>query len=787
MAMLDRKLGRDLWHIRGQVLAIACVIAAGVAVVVLSLGTLTSLRDMRDAYYERYRFAHVFAYALRAPERLVETMSDIPGVARVDTRIVEDIILDMPSLNEPARGRINSLPEGRQPELNRIFLREGRLVEPGRPGEVVINVAFAEAHDLHPGDEVVANINGRRRTLQVVGTALSPEFIYAISPGEFIPDNSRFGVMWMGREALEAAFDLDGAFNQVSLSLTRSAVVPDVLDRMDDILEPYGGIGAFHRDDQQSHAFMRSEFEQLETMVNVIPPIFLAVAAFLLNIVINRLVQTEREQIGLLKAFGYSNYDVGWHYMKFVLAIAAIGVVLGWGFGAWLGRGMTEYYTQYFQFPFLYYRPSLSTFVGSGIISLVVAAFGATWAVKNAIQLSPAVAMAPPAPPVYKKTITERFAFAARMTAPSRMIIRHIMRWPVRAGLTALGVSFSLALLISMLFFVDSIDEMLELFFFNTQRQDVTVVFPNPRTDIVAEDLQNLPGVMRAEVFRIVPVRFRNGYLSERAAITGVDYGANLSRLMDANNNSVSLPPDGLVLTSQLASMLNISAGQWLEVEVMEGRRPHIRMPVNAITTEYLGTAAYMDRRALGRMMEEAPAASGAYLALDESQIEAFFQEVKFIPGIQGVSLRGASLEEMERIMDETMLTMVGFFVFFASLITIGVVYNSARISLSERGRELASMRVLGFTKGEVASVLLGELAIITLISLPIGCVLGWAMARIMVEGFETELYRLPFIINPSTFGWAVIVVILSAMITGVLVARRVNQLDLVAVLKTRE
>ena len=785
--MLDRKLRRDLWHIRGQVLAIGFVIAAGVAVVVLSMGTLTSLRDTRDAYYDRYRFADIFAYVRRAPEHLAEAMADIPGVQRVNTRIVEDIVLDMPGLMEPARGRIHSLPEGRQPELNRLFLRSGRMVEPGRSDEVLLNVDFAEAHDLHPGDRVVGNINGRRRTLEVVGTALSPEFIYAIAPGEFVPDNRRYGVMWMGREGLEAAFDLDGAFNEVSLSLTRSAVEEDVVDRVDDLLEPFGGVGAFTREDHESDAFLRGEFDQLSMMTRIMPPIFLLVAAFLLNIVINRLVDTEREQIGLLKAFGYHNYAVGWHYMKFVLAITSFGVLIGWVLGAWLGRGMTDMYAGYFQFPFLFYRPELGIFLQSGILSFAVAVAGSWFAARRAVRLAPAVAMQPPAPPVYRKMMTEKWGLERFLGAPSRMIIRHLARWPLRAGMTIIGISFSGALLVSTFFFLDAIDEMFELFFFSTQKQDVTVIFPSPRADIVAQDLLNLPGVMRAEVFRAVPVRFRNGHLDERAAITGVDAGADLSRLMDMNHNEIELPSDGLVLTDQLARMLAVSPGDWLEIEVMEGRRPHVRAPVNAVSQEYIGLAAYMDRYALSRLMEEAPAASGGYLTLDTNALAEFFEAVKEIPAVHGVTVLGAALEEFEEIMDETMVRMIAVYIAFASLITVGVVYNSARISLSERGRELASMRVLGFTKGEVAGLLLGELAVVTIISLPLGCLMGYALAAYMIKSFSTELYRLPFIIYPSTYGWAIIVVLLSAIVTGALVARRVNRLDLVAVLKTRE
>lgn len=787
MSMLDRKLRRDLWHIRGQVVAISFVIAAGIAIMVLMQGSLTSLQETRDAYYDRYRFADIFAYARRAPESLTARIAEIEGVARVDTRIVQDIVLDMPDLIEPARGQIHSLPEGREANLNRIYLRSGRLLEPGRPDEVIINEAFAIAHGLFPGDQISGNINGRRRTLTIVGTALSPEFIYTISPGEFIPDNRRFGILWMGRETLAAAFDLDGAFNEVSVSLTRDADELDVIDRMDDLLDPYGGVGAFGRVDHQSDAFLESEFNQLRSMSVVIPPIFIAVAAFLLNIVINRLIDTEREQVGLLKAFGYHDFSVGWHYMKFVLAITGIGILLGWGLGTWMGQAMTTMYGDYFKFPFLIYRPNISTFIISGGLSVAIAVFAAWFAVRRAVRLAPAVAMVPPAPPVYRRSVAERWGIAKYLGAPSRMILRNLSRWPLRAALTSVGISLSVAMLIMSLFMIDSIDEMLDLFFFSTQRQDVTLTFVNPRQDIAREDVQNLPGVLRAEMFRAVPVRLRNGPLSERVGITGIEDDADLTRLLDVNNRVVTLPLDGIVLTDQLALQLDLEAGDWVDVEVMEGRRPHLRIPVNGISQEYVGLAAYMNREALSRVMEEAPAASGAYVAIDMNRLEEFFGAVKKLPIVQGVTMRIAALSEFRRIMDNSMVTAISFYILFAALIAVGVVYNSARISLSERARELASMRVLGFTKSEVAGVLLGELAVVTLISLPIGCLMGYGMAAGIVNQFATELFRLPFIIQPSTFGWAVLIVIVATVVTGAIVARRINNLDLVAVLKTRE
>ena len=353
MSALNLKLARDLWHIRGQALAIAVVIGCGVAVFVMALSTIRSLDETRTAYYERYRFAEVFASVKRAPEWLTGRIGDIPGVKSVAARIVVDVSLDLPAVAEPITGRLISLPERAGPTHNDFTLRSGRMLAPGRADEAVVSRAFAEAHRLAPGNQISAILNGHKRRLTIVGIALSPEYVYAIAPGAIIPDNSRFGVLWMGRKALAAAYDLDGAFNDVSLTLLRGALEDDVIRRLDDILEPYGGVGAYGRGDQVSNWYLSSEIEQLGHLARHLPPIFLAVAVFLLHMVVSRLIATEREQIGVLKAFGYTDSEVGWHYLKLVMAIVGAGVVFGSATGAGLGRGLTELYAEFFQFPLL--------------------------------------------------------------------------------------------------------------------------------------------------------------------------------------------------------------------------------------------------------------------------------------------------------------------------------------------------------------------------------------------------------------------------------------------------
>jgi putative ABC transport system permease protein len=784
---LDRKLLRDLWRIKGQALAIALVIGGGVATFVTWMGTLESLDQTRAAYYERHRFADVFAVVKRAPERLAVSIARIPGVKAVDTRIVRDVTLDIAGLDEPAVGRLISIPERGSPGLNTLAMRAGRSVSSGRPDEVVISEAFADAHGFIPGDHFRATINGHRRRLDIVGVALSPEYVYSLSPGAMLPDDKRYGVMWMGHEALAASFDLEGAFNDVSLTLLRNASLTEVIARLDDLLEPYGGTGAYGRDDQLSNWFLSGEIEQLGIMATIMPSIFMAVSAFLLNMVVSRMIAIEREQIGLLKAFGYGAWAIGWHYAKLVLVLTGGGVLFGFAAGAWLGRDITELYTQFYRFPFLYYRPSGSIFAIAAVASVAAALLGTAGALRGAMNLSPAAAMVPPSPPLYRRGVFDRLRLTAVLDQPSLMILRHITRWPLRSAMTATGVAMAVALLLSSLYWLDAIEHMLDVNFFRAQHQDVTVTLIEPQSQGTLHEIEHLPAVIAAEAFRAVPARLRFGHREHREAIVGIAPDARLNLVYDVDNQVVAMPPDGLVLSTKLAELLGVEPGDVVTVEVMEGRRPLRHIRVAAVVEVYLGTPAYMSMAALNRMMLEGPTMSGAHLLVDDHAAAALYGELKALPKVAGVSLRTAAVDSFRATLAELINYMITFYALFASLLAVGVVYNSARISLSERGRELASMRVLGFTRVEVSYVLLGELAALVFVALPLGCLAGYGLAISLTAAFDTELYRIPLYIERSTYGFSVAVVVVATFLSSVIVRRRIDQLDLVAVLKTRE
>ncbi|MDJ0899406.1 MAG: FtsX-like permease family protein [Xenococcus sp. MO_188.B8] len=788
MNSLDRKLFRHLWHARGQVIAIALVVACGIASFVMARSAYTSLTLTQNSYYNEYHFAQVFAALKRAPETLKQQIIEIPGIAQTQTRIVVDVTLDVPNLPEPATGRLISIPEQRVSMLNDIYIRQGRYIDSERGNEIIVSEAFAKANQLQLGDRIGAIINGRWEQLQIVGTALSPEYVYEVrGAGELFPDNKRFGVIWMGRDALGKAYDLDGAFNNVALSLSPGAQETAVINQLDRLLTRYGGLGAYSREDQLSHQILSDEIKGLEGMATFLPAIFLGIAAFLLHVVLSRLVGTQREQIAVLKAFGYDNFTIGVHYLKFVLIIVTMGSILGITVGLWLGRGLTQIYTQFYKFPLLRYDFSPRVLATAMIVSYAAAAIGAFMAVNKAVALPPAQGMRPEPPARFQPTIIERLGLQRFFSTAGRIILRNLERKLIQAGLSIFGISLAVAILITGNYMKDAINYLMDFQFRQVQREDMTIIFNEPRSSRTRYEVSNLPGVMDSEPFRLVSARLRFEHRTYRIALTGLEPQGKFRRLMDKNLHSVLLPSDGLVLTTKLAEILAVQPGDLLTVEVLEGSRPVRQITVEGLVDELLGVQAYIDIHALNRLMREGATISGAYLAVDSHFSSQLYKELKQIPAVTGISTREASLNSFKEITVQNLQIMTTWLVIFACIITISVVYNSARIALAERGRELASLRIMGFTKAEVAFILLGEQAILILLAIPVGYLIGYGLAALISAAYNSELYRLPLIINKSTYAVTFVVVILAALGSGLIIRHQINRLDLIAVLKTRE
>src|SRR5512147_1412337 len=787
MKALDKKLWRDLWLMKGQALAIVLVIVSGVATFVMFIGVMHSLNATRDAFYRDFAFADVFGSLKRAPESLKDRINEIPGVNLVETRVAADVKLDIRGFDEPVTAKLMSVPNNGRPLLNRLYLRTGRMVEPSKDNEVVVSEAFAQAHRFKPGDSFGAVINGRWKTLVITGIALSPEFVLQVKPGGISPDFKRYGILWMSREAVGTAYDMDGAFNDVVLTVAPGETIADVITRLDAVLDRYGGFGAAGRKDQMSHRFLSEEFRQLDRFAKVFPAIFIGVAAFLLSVVITRTVSTQREQIASLKAVGYSNFDVGVHYTKLVLFIVVIGVAAGIAAGVWLGKGLGRIYMEFYRFPYLNFELGPSVVGAAVLITTGSALLGTLRAVRQAALLPPAQAMRPEPPMIYKKTMLEKTGLERILSQPSRIVLRNIGRKPVKALLSVVGISFGCAVMISSGFFSASVDFMVDLQFRQAQREDMTVTYIEPSARRTIYELKGIYGVEHVEPFRTVPVQFRFGHRTYRTVIQSFEPGTRLHYLLDTNLKPIELPPSGIVLTDYLANMLGIKAGDQLTVEVLEGSRPVRQVPVVSLVKQFIGVMGYMDRNALNRLMREGDLVSGAYLTVDTSEQSQIYRNLVGTPRVGGMAVRRDEIRNFYDTQAESMLFFTFIATILAGTISFGVVYNSARISLAERSRELASLRVLGYTRGEISYIFLGELAILTLLALPLGFVLGRGLCAYITTAIESDLFRVPVVLENETYALGAAVVLLSASVSGLIVRHRLDHLDLVAVLKTRE
>ena len=780
MTALWSKLRRDLWHGRGQALAIAVVVACAVATSAGSVATARALNRSRDLYYARANMPDVFADATRVPAPVAARLAAIPGVAELESRTTGDGRVSWPGGS--ARVRVSSVSAGGG-RLGTLRLRSGRL--PGR-GEAAISEGFAEAAGLHPGDRLSLVVNGRLQPINISGVALSPEFVYALPPGGLFPDDRHFGLLWMAPKDAEAALDMQGAFDEVVFKLVPGASAADVIGAVDPVLLPFGGEGAYGLDRLVSNRFLSDEITQLDNMATVLPAIFLGVAAFLVSVTLSRLIASQRMQIGTLRALGYGSNAIGLHYGSYAAAIALAGALAGLGLGYAFGAYMSRMYMEFYRFPVLDYRADPRAMASATALALLAALVGAAGSVRRAVRLAPAEAMRPPAPGRFKPTLLERTGLArALLSLPSRMSLRGLARRPVRAALGTLGIASSVAVLVAGAFFGDAMDFMLRLALEDALRADATVTFIHPVSHAALDELARLPGVRAVEPVREEPAILRAGPRSRRVALTGMPPGAELSRVVGEDGRPVPIPASGMVISARLAQLLGVRPGDRIRVELLDGRRAVGELPLAATVNDVLGLSATTSLESLRRLAQLGNVVTGANLSVEPASRDALQRALDDRPSVAAVAWRSVTITAFRKTVAESLLAFSGMLVGFAVAIAGGVVYSAVRSSFSERSRELATLRVIGFTRREVWRVLVGEVALQLVLALPLGALLGLGLAALTTHAFQSDLYRIPLVIDRSTWVFALGVTAGATLATSLVALRWIRRLDLAEALRS--
>ncbi len=779
MNTLNKKVIREILGLKAQSITIALVVASGIAMFIASRTAYDSLWEARDRFYAKTLFAEGFASCKPAPEILLRRIRNIPGIQDVRARIKQESVIDFPEEDLPSSGRFVSITEG----MNELTITEGRL--PVTNEEVVLSLSFAKANNLLPGKKIGVILQGKKKFLHVVGIALSSEFVYVFSNVSILPDPKHFGILWMKKEALESAFQMQGAFNDLIFTFAKDAPVKSTLKLLDEELEGYGGLGAYDRDKLPSHSFLRDEFKQLRTTAYLMPLIFLGVAAFLLHIVSTRIIAKEREQIATLKAVGYSNLTVALHYVKLLTVISSTGAIVGIVLGIYFGNAMLSLYGEYYQFPNLklIVNPIL-LFQGFGV-GMVAGIAGALFSIINVLRLNPAQAMRPPMPESFSRIPFERLMQS--LPTQGKMILRNLFQRPFRTILSSLGISTSVMIMVIGTFMYDAVDNMLELQFDLLQRESVTINFFGPVSSDVEVDIAKQKAVLFAEGYRLVPIRIRSGTLTKEILLQGIPNGAELRRLIGEGEKILTPPDTGILLNLQVAQKIGISIGQEIQLEILEGNRKKVKVIVEGTVSEILGQGAYMEKRAVNKLLGEGNSLNLLVLRTDANEEISLLRKLKSIPKIAGVTTRAGTLKVFHEMTARSMLATTLILMIFACVISVGVVYNTAMIALSERAFELGSLRILGFNKREVFSILAGELTVETLVALPIGCLTGYWFAYMMFTSVETEGFNVPLNISLTTYGIALLTTIFTSLISFIILYFKIKSMDLISILKVRE
>ncbi|MCR9116646.1 MAG: ABC transporter permease [bacterium] len=790
--MLNRKLRRELSESKGLLLTITLIISVGIICFVTMRSSYLNLLTAQDQYYRRSRMADFWLDVKKAPVTEIARISELPGVNEIHTRIRFNATVDLENVDEPLNGIVISMPNQREPVLNDLVLIKGDYFTERRENEVILNDAFARAHKLYPGSKIHLLLNDRRQEFFVVGTAMSSEFTYLLAPGALIPDPKRFGLFYIKRTFAEDAFDFRGAANQVvgTLLPTQRKRPQATLDAMERTLDSYGVLSATPLEFQASNQFLSQEISSLGSFSTIVPSIFLIVAALILNVLLTRLARQQRTVVGTLKALGYSDLRIFWHFLKFGLTVGVVGGLVGGGIGYLLSTGMTSIYRGYFEFPELSSRFYWGT-QGLGMaVSIGCSLAGSLYGAYTMLHLRPAEAMRPATPIQGGAIWIERLPFVwKRLDSGWRMALRNVFRNRWRSATGVFAAAMGSGLLVTGFMMNEATTYLLDFQFYQQVRSDYDLSFRSEVSRESLDELRSLPAVTHVEPLFNVAATFEKGSVKRKLAISGISPGAELTVPQTSDGTPIPIPEKGLVLTQRLADILRAKPGDSIEITPVTGNRRTVSLPVVQIADSYMGLSAYASLPYLCAQVGEEFSATGAQLKVDDdpAAVQALYRELKRRPEIQAINARLDMVANLEKAVLEQQTIAIGFLIGFAGIILFGSIVNSSFVSLAERQREVGTFRALGYGVWNIGNIFLRESVIINSIGIILGLPIGYLLTLLTAEAFATDLMRLPVVTAPWIWWTTIFIAAAFTMLAHAVVQRTIVRMDFLEALKVKE
>jgi putative ABC transport system permease protein len=783
MTVLTHKLFRDLLRSGGVLVTIVAIITVGIGSFVGLGSAQRILENSQIAYYNEFQFADFWVDLKKAPLSAVEPIAEFPGVASIETRVTFDVILDLPGVIQPIHGRLISTPaRGFDKTLNGICVIRGSGFSDDRNEEVILGEEFAKKHRLDPGDRIALILNRKREEYTIVGTAISPEYVYMVrGEGDFVPDPEHFGILYIKESYARDVLDFQDACNQIIGKMVPGTTqdVNALLDRIDRRLDPYGVLATVPRERQASHRFLSDEIMGLGVSATIMPAILLFVAALVLNVLMARLAERQRTIIGTLKAIGYSNIKIFIHFLSFGLFVGLIGGIAGVALGTWMAASMIDLYREFFQFPTFIHQNYLDLIAGGIGISLAFATAGTAQGVRAVLRLAPAEAMRPKPPERGGAVFLERFPLLWRsLSFRTHMAIRGLFRNRFRTSTGVISSAFATSILLLTLIMYDSAWYMLDFQFNVVAHSDVDVGMRDEQSLSALLEGRDLPGVDYAEPILGLVCDVRHGRYVRRLSITGLSADHRLTTPMQADLTPIEVPEDGLVLSEKLAEILSADVGARLELTPIRGRRRTVTVPVRSVVEGFIGLECYADIRYISRVVGEAYAANALQFAVNPEHQNDLYAAIKKLPNAQGLSVRADTRGNLESTFIKSMTFSLGMMILCAGVISFGSVLNASLIEIGDRLRDISTFRVLGYRPAQIAAILYRQNMLIfaagTVIALP----LTYVLVNLLATAYNTELFRMPVVFRPLTILLSLAMSFAFVLIAQIFVYRKIQTLN---------
>jgi putative ABC transport system permease protein len=786
-AALDRKILRELRQMRSQVITIALLIICGLSLMIATSISYDSLRAARDSFYRDYRFADLFADFQAAPRSIMDRMRGISGIRLLEERIVADGLVEVRGQDEPAVGLLLSIPSEVQPRLNRIFVREGRLPREAQFPEVFLHEAFAAAQHLKPGDVISVLVKGQRIRLHIVGLGLSPEYVYALGSGVPLPDDRHFAVLWMAEPVLGRLVGFQDSFNSIAVTLDKSRASAAIKEDLRILLGPYGNKAIRERMNVPSHMFLDDELTEQKTLSRFSPLVFLSIAIFLIHVIMSRMIHMHRPQIAVLKAVGYRDREIAWHYTKLIVVMMLFGTIPACGLGIMLGHSIVDLYQNFFRFP------ALTAVVDPGILLLSFATgiasgvLGGMTAIHSILRLQPAEALKPPVPPAYHAIFLDRLGLWEKLALSSRITLRNLMLRPWRLGLTMLGMAAALGIMISSGSMKDMVNFLLKAQFQYIQRESISITLQRPVSVNGLQELADLKGVQRVEGYRALAVRIHYGRWEKETALLGWPARSELRQRLNKDLDQEPLPVHGIFVSRYFQTQWGLKAGDRIDVDILEGAYPRRSLTVAGFSDDLMGITVHMRIEEVWELLDEDPGYNMISLKVDPHWLSSLYVKLNQYPLVATVTLRDAVYDGFYESMGSMLQVSTGLLTLFAFIIAIGLIYNTVIMNFSERSREMATLRVLGFDNIFLFLLLMDVIMIQVFVSLIPGSFIGYKMTEWLLGSMRTETLSPPVLARGSTYAIGIATMLLALIVSAWSLSRLLRRLSLTEALKAKE